>query len=59
MKIAQVIVSDSWGSVTPAALEKGIGGREGAMIYLSRAWAKSGHEVTNFEIGRASCRERV
>lgn len=48
VKIAQVLVSDSWGSVTPAALERGIGGREGAMIYLSRAWAKDGHEVTNF-----------
>lgn len=48
MKIAQVLVSNVWGEVGPAALERGIGGREGAMIYLSREWAKMGHEVTNF-----------
>jgi glycosyltransferase involved in cell wall biosynthesis len=48
LKIAQVLISDSWGSVTPEALNKGIGGREGALLYLSREWAKSGHEVTNF-----------
>ena len=48
MKIANVLISDSWGQVTPDSLEKGIGGREGAMIYLSREWAELGHEVTNF-----------
>lgn len=48
MKIANVLVSDSWGEVTPDALNRGIGGREGAMIYLSREWAKLGHHVTNF-----------
>jgi len=37
-----------WGDVSPEALERGIGGREGALIYLSREWAKLGHEVTNF-----------
>ncbi len=48
MKIANILISDSWGEVTPEALNKGIGGREGAMIYLSREWAKHGNEVTNF-----------
>jgi glycosyltransferase involved in cell wall biosynthesis len=48
MKIAQVIQADSWGDVTPEALERGIGGREGAMIRLATEWAKLGHEVTNF-----------
>lgn len=48
MKIANVLHSDSWGDVTPSALERGIGGREGAMLQLSREWAKSGNFVTNF-----------
>lgn len=48
MKIANILVSGVWGDVSPEALNRGIGGREGAMIYLSREWAKLGHEVTNF-----------
>ncbi len=48
MKIANILISDVWGDVTPDALERGIGGREGAMIYLAREWARAGHEVTNF-----------
>ena len=48
LKIANILISDVWGDVSPEALERGIGGREGAMIYLSREWAKQGHEVTNF-----------
>lgn len=48
LKIANILLSDSWGEVSPEALNKGIGGREGAMIYLSREWAKAGHEVTSF-----------
>jgi hypothetical protein len=48
MKIAQIIQADSWGDVTPEALERGIGGREGALIRLATEWAKLGHEVTCF-----------
>ncbi len=48
MKIANILLADSWGEITPEALNKGIGGREGAMIYLSKEWAKAGHEVTSF-----------
>lgn len=48
MKIANILISGVWGEVSPEALERGIGGREGAMIYLSREWARLGHEVTNF-----------
>jgi glycosyltransferase involved in cell wall biosynthesis len=48
LKIANVLIADSWGDINPEALEKGIGGREGAMIYLSHEWAKAGHEVTSF-----------
>jgi len=48
LRIANILISDVWGDVTPEALNRGIGGREGAMIYLSREWAKMGHEVTNF-----------
>jgi len=48
VKLSNVIVSDSWGEVNLDALNRGIGGREGAMLYLSRCWAEEGHEVTNF-----------
>lgn len=48
MKIANILISGVWGEVSPEALNRGIGGREGAMIYLSQEWAKMGHEVTNF-----------
>lgn len=48
MKIAQVLQSDSWGDVTPEAFQRGIGGREGAMVRLATEWARLGHEVTNF-----------
>jgi glycosyltransferase involved in cell wall biosynthesis len=48
LRIANILISGVWGEVSPEALERGIGGREGAMIYLSREWAKQGHEVTNF-----------
>lgn len=48
MKIAQVLMSGVWGAVTPDAIERGIGGREGAMLNLSKQWAQLGHEVTNF-----------
>ena len=48
MKIANILISNAWGDVSPDSLSRGIGGREGAMVYLSREWAKMGHEVTNF-----------
>lgn len=48
LKIANVLISDSWGEVSLDSLEKGIGGREGAMIYLSQEWARQGHQVTSF-----------
>lgn len=48
MRIANVLISGVWGDVSPSALERGIGGREGAMVYLSREWARLGHEVTSF-----------
>lgn len=48
LKIANVSASDAWGIVNPDALEKGLGGRESAMVYLAKEWAKSGFEVTNF-----------
>jgi len=48
MKIAQVLNANSWGDITPEALDKGIGGREGALLRLSKEWAELGHEVTNF-----------
>jgi glycosyltransferase involved in cell wall biosynthesis len=48
MRIAQVLFSNSWGEITPDLFEKGVGGREGAMMRLATEWAKLGHEVTNF-----------
>lgn len=48
LKVTQILVSNSWGEVGPEALERGIGGREGALIYLSREFARNGLEVTNF-----------
>ncbi len=48
MKIAQALGADAWGGVDSNSLERGIGGREGALIRLSREWARAGHEVTNF-----------
>lgn len=48
MRIANILVSDSWGEVSPEAINKGIGGREGALLHLSKEWAKLGHEVTSF-----------
>jgi len=48
LKVANVIFSDSWGEISLNSLNRGIGGREGAMLYLSHQWAKKGHEVLNF-----------
>jgi len=48
LKVANVIISDSWGEISLDSLNKGIGGREGSMLYLSREWAKQGHEIINF-----------
>lgn len=48
MKIAQVLYAQSWGEVTPATIEQGLGGRETAMIKLAEAWAEQGNEVSNF-----------
>jgi glycosyltransferase involved in cell wall biosynthesis len=58
MKIAQVIQSDSWGDISPQAFERGIGGREGALVRLAKEWAKLGHEVTNFVSSGGSQRFR-
>lgn len=48
MKIAQALGGDSWGGIDSGSLDRGVGGREGALIRLSREWARAGHEVTNF-----------
>lgn len=50
MRIAQYADSpgDTWGLVNPETLDKGLGGRESAAVYLAEAWAKMGHEVTVF-----------
>lgn len=48
MKLSNVLVGSSWGDIEPSILQKGVGGREGALLNLSREWAKQGHDVTNF-----------
>lgn len=41
--------SGSWGDLTPETMtEKGLGGRETALIKLSENWGRAGHEVINF-----------
>ncbi len=40
--------SSTWGSVGDDLIERGCGGRETALIMLSREWARLGHEVTCF-----------
>jgi hypothetical protein len=49
-RIAQVLRAGSqWGSVTPNTLnQKGLGGRETAIIKLAEQWALEGHEVHSF-----------
>lgn len=50
MKIVQFLGgSGSWGDVTPDTMqEKGLGGRETALLSLADSWARRGHEVINF-----------
>lgn len=48
MNIAVVSGGSTWGSVNPEALLKGLGGREGAAVFLSECWSSMGHEVHVF-----------
>jgi glycosyltransferase involved in cell wall biosynthesis len=48
MEIANILISNVWGEVNLDALNRGIGGREGALLYLSKEWALSGNRVINF-----------
>lgn len=50
MKIVQFLRdAGSWGGISPSIMnEKGLGGRETALVQLSENWAKEGHEVINF-----------
>jgi glycosyltransferase involved in cell wall biosynthesis len=48
LEIAQILISNVWGEVNLESLNKGIGGREGALLYLSKEWASSGNRVVNF-----------
>lgn len=41
-------MGQSWGSVEPAALERGLGGRETAAVRLALEWANLGHDVVTF-----------
>lgn len=48
MDIVNLLVSNSWGDINEDVIEKGVGGREGAMVYLSLEWGKNGNKVINF-----------
>lgn len=50
LRIAQYLSAPSaWGSVTPETMHnKGLGGRETALVQLAEQWASTGHEVMNF-----------
>jgi glycosyltransferase involved in cell wall biosynthesis len=50
LKIVQFIPgAGSWGDLTPDTMrDKGLGGRETALVQLAEAWADAGHEVINF-----------
>ncbi len=48
MDVANVLISNSWGDINEEIIDKGVGGREGALIHLSLEWAKQGHKVVNF-----------
>jgi glycosyltransferase involved in cell wall biosynthesis len=48
MEICNVLISSSWGEVSFETIDKGIGGREGALLFLSREFAKEGNHIINF-----------
>lgn len=48
LEIAQILISNVWGEVNLESLNRGIGGREGSLLYLSKAWAAAGNNITNF-----------
>ena len=49
LRIAEVLVSDAWGSIDIDRInQKGLGGRETAVIRLAQEWAKAGHWVEIF-----------
>lgn len=51
LRIAQVLspnIGSTWGEITPETINRGLGGRETALINLAKEWAYQGHEVFNF-----------
>jgi glycosyltransferase involved in cell wall biosynthesis len=44
-RIIQVLEGASWGELTPTTIEKGLGGRETALLQLSRQWASPPHNL--------------
>lgn len=45
MRIVNVMPAAAWGAIGYELLEQGCGGRETALLQLSKEWAKEGHEV--------------
>lgn len=48
LTIGVFLPQSPWGSIDETAMEKGLGGRETALVHLALAWAKLGHDVYAF-----------
>jgi glycosyltransferase involved in cell wall biosynthesis len=58
LRIVQVLEGASWGELTPDTLNKGLGGRETALLQLGLQWARDGHHVMCFVASRHPFRQR-
>lgn len=48
MKIGVFLAASPWGALDEEAMDKGLGGRETALVQLAVSWADQGHEVYAF-----------
>lgn len=48
MKIGVFLPESPWGAIDEGAMNKGLGGRETALVQLAVNWARTGHEVYAF-----------
>lgn len=48
MTIAVFLAESPWGEIDDSAMDKGLGGRETALVYLATEWALAGHDVYAF-----------
>lgn len=48
LTIAVFLAESPWGDIDDSAMDKGLGGRETALVSLAMEWAKTGHDVYAF-----------